>query len=133
MDPPILFATGDPVANSAASSGEAFRTPLGTWDAVMLRFEGRPVRAFMEHLLGTHIVSQHWRIAASRSADERSRLRFTPEDRGLTSLLGPTQTALSPERAGDRLQHALALLASCGGIKADVPLRVAGSNPLFSV
>lgn len=128
-----LAFRSDPVANSAASSGEAFRTPLGTWDVVMLRFEGRPVRAFMEHLLGTHIVSQHWKIAASRSADERSRLRFTPEDRGLTSLLGPTQTALSPERAGDRLQHALALLASCGGIKADAPLRVVGSNPLFSV
>lgn len=128
-----LAFRSDPVANAAASRGEAFRTPLGTWDAVILQFEGRPVRAFMEHLLGTHIVSQHWKIAASRSADERSRLRFAPEDRGLTSLLGPNQTALSPERARDRLQNVLALLASCGGIKADVPLRVDGANPLFSM
>ena len=123
----------DSIAKSAASSGEPFRMPLGNWDALMLRFADRPVSAFIEHLLGTHIVSQHWKIAASRSTDERSRLRFTPEDRGLTSLLGATQTALSPERTGDRLQHVMALMASSGGVQADAPLRKAGSNPLFSV
>jgi hypothetical protein len=121
----------DAVLSTEVSAGLPHRLPLGLWATLVERYATLSLNDFLRKLFGTHIISQHFSIAASRSSDERSRLRIGNEDRGLTSLLTATTSALSPNRTEDRLESALALMSSCGLIAADAPTRTGGPKTLY--
>lgn len=123
----------DPISSAEVSAGLPHRLPLGLWATLVERYAEQSLDDFLRKLFGTHILSQHFSIAASRSSDERSRLRIGNEDRGLTSLLLNTSSVLAPKRAKDRLESALALMASCGIIDADRPPRMGGAEARYLV
>jgi hypothetical protein len=79
-----------------SSQGAAFRIPLLTWARFAQSNRSAPLARFLTRVLETFVVSQHFAIAAARFADEKSRLRFTIDDAGLTSLLSnATESALN--------------------------------------
>jgi hypothetical protein len=104
----------DPVTSQEVSSGARFRLPLGMWADFVMSHESHPVSAVMHKVLGSFVVSQHLGVAAARSGDERSRMRLSIEDRGLTSVLSNANRVLVPRRTADRLGSALALMSACG-------------------
>lgn len=115
------------------NSGQLFRLPLGYWSDVVHQYAQVSLRSFLTKVYETFIISQHLGIAASRSADQRSRMRISIEDRGLTSLLGSADKVLVPARTADRLGTALALMADCGIINADLQLRNGGESVKYWV
>jgi hypothetical protein len=123
----------DDFAAGAANEGPRFRVPLGYWGEMVRSHQALPLRDFLRKVFETFLISQHLGIAASRAGDERSRMRISIEDRGLTSLLPSAAKVFKPVRTADRLASAMALMHSCGLIEADVPARVAsGAGPRFS-
>lgn len=112
--------------------GPKFRIPLGYWAEMVKEHLDLPLEDFLRKIFETFLISQHLGIAAARSSDEKSRMRLSIEDRGLTSLLVSAKKVLSPVRTQDRLGASLALLGSCGLIEADQPLRFGGLDVRYS-
>lgn len=123
----------EPFTAARLDHGPAFRVPLGQWGTVVKNHLELPLRDFLRKIIETFLVSQHLGIAASRSTDERSRMRLSIEDRGLTSLLPHADKVLVPARTPDRLATAMALMAGCGLIEADAQLRHGGAAVRYSV
>jgi hypothetical protein len=123
----------EPYTASRLEQGPAFRIPLGLWGTVVKNHLELPLRDFLRKVIETFVVSQHLGVAASRSSDERSRMRLSIEDRGLTSLLPHAEKVLVPARTPDRLATAMALMAGCGLISADASLRHGGSSVKYFV
>lgn len=99
-------------------AGPKFRLPLGGWCAFVQKHESQPLSHVLQKVLGSFVVSQHLGVAAARSSDEKSRMRLSIEDRGLTSVLSGPAKALKPRRTADRLPSAMALMAQCGLLRA---------------
>lgn len=124
----------DEFAKARLKEGPGFRLPLGPWAATIVRLQDLPLRDFLRKLIETFVLSQHLGIAAARSRDERSRLRISVEDKGLTSLLMDPSKVLVPVRSQDRLASAMALMQSCGLIVADQhPRQARGDGPYYSI
>ena len=104
----------DQTTRFEVDAGPKFRLPLGGWAEFVRNHELQPLSQVLHKLLGSFIISQHLGIAAARSSDEKSRMRLSIEDRGLTSLLPGPLKALSPRRTPDRLASGMALMAECG-------------------
>ena len=121
----------EPFTKTRVDDGPAFRIPLGHWGRVVEQHLDLPLRDFLRKMMETFLVSQHLGVAASRSSDERSRMRLSVEDRGLTSLLGSFRDVLQPVRSQDRLGTAMALMADCGLIQADFQLRYGRADVLY--
>jgi hypothetical protein len=113
--------------------GPLFRIPLGHWGAMVRNHLKLPLRDFLRKVFETFLISQHLGVAASRSRDERSRMRISIEDRGLTSLLSSANKVLVPSRTPDRLATAMALMANSGLLKADATLRRGGALVTYSI
>lgn len=107
----------DPITKDVVGAGARFRLPLGMWADFINAHEQQPLSFVMHKIFASFIISQHLGVAASRSRDEKSRMRMSIEDRGLTSLLPNANKALRPKRTQDRLPSALALMAQCGLLK----------------
>lgn len=123
----------EPFTAARIDDGPVFRIPLGQWSTVVKNHLELPLPEFLRKVIETFLVSQHLGIAASRSTDERSRMRISIEDRGLTSLLPHADKVLAPACTADRLATAMALMASCGLISADAPLRQRGAEVTYFV
>lgn len=104
----------DEITTQEVSAGARFRLPLGVWAEFLGSHESHPFSALLHKVLGSFIVSQHLGVAAARSGDEKSRMRLSIEDRGLTSVLSNSKRVLVPRRTADRLGSALALMSACG-------------------
>lgn len=122
----------DPVTKEEVGAGAAFRLPLGRWAEFVKGHEEQPLSAVLHKVFSRFIISQHLGVAASRSSDEKSRMRMSIEDRGLTSLLPHAKKALQPRRTPDRLPSALALMAECGLLQETKP-KAKGQEPTYSV
>lgn len=122
----------DEVTKAEVSAGAAFRLPLGAWADFIVSHEGQPVSAVLYKVFARFIISQHLGVAASRSSDEKSRMRMSIEDRGLTSLLPNAKKALKPGRTPDRLPSALALMAECGLVTQASP-KTKKQEPTYAV
>lgn len=109
------------------------RIPLGHWGAVVRNHLNLPLRDFLRKVFETFVISQHLGVAASRSRDERSRMRLSIEDRGLTSLLPNASKVLAPTRTADRLATAMALMANSGLLQTDATLRRRGVSAIYSI
>lgn len=118
----------DPVTKEEVGAGAPFRLPLGAWHDFVKNHEQQPISGVLHKVFGSYIVSQHLGVAAARSGDEKSRMRLSIEDTGLTSLLPSAAKALSPKRTPDRLGSALALMADCGLVQ-EAP-RTSAADPL---
>ena len=122
----------DPFAAQHINDGPKFRVPLGYWAEAVRHHQSLPLRTFLRKVIETFLISQHLGIAASRAGDERSRMRISIEDRGLTSLLPGQAKVFKPGRTPDRLGAAMALMHSCGLIQANTPARhSATGGPLY--
>jgi len=121
----------DDVTKAEVGAGAAFRLPLGAWADFIKSHERQPMSAVLNKVFARFIISQHLGVAASRSSDEKSRMRMSIEDRGLTSLLPNAKKALKPRRTPDRLPSALALLAECGMLKKAAP-KARNQEPSYS-
>lgn len=104
----------DPITKEVVGAGARFRLPLGMWADFIKAHEQQSLSFVLHKVLASFIISQHLGVAAARSRDEKSRMRMSIEDRGLTSLLPNAGKALRPRRTLDRLPSALALMAQCG-------------------
>jgi hypothetical protein len=122
----------EPFSAARVDDGPLFRIPLGHWGAMVRNHLGLPLRDFLRKVFETFLISQHLGIAASRSRDERSRMRISIEDRGLTSLLSSADKVLVPSRTPDRLATAMALMANSGLLQADATLRHGGAMVTYT-
>lgn len=111
----------DPITKDEVGAGARFRLPLGMWADFITNHEQQPLSFVLHKVFSSFIISQHLGVAASRSRDEKSRMRMSIEDRGLTSLLPNAGKALRPKRTQDRLPSALALMAECGLLQKAAP------------
>lgn len=107
----------DPITQKEVGAGARFRLPLGMWADFIKSHEQQPLSFVLHKVFASFIISQHLGVAAARSGDEKSRMRMSIEDRGLTSLLPNAGKVLRPKRTPDRLPSALALMAECGLLK----------------
>lgn len=123
----------EPFAAARIDAGPPFRIPLGHWGKVVRNHMDMKLRDFLRKVIETFLISQHLGIAASRTRDERSRMRISIEDRGLTSLLQSGDKVLTTSRTPDRLGTAMALMANCGLISADSTLRHGGANVTYCI
>jgi hypothetical protein len=121
----------DPLMTKRVSEGAPFRMPLGMLANFVHAQQERPVSEVLHKLIGSFVISQHLGVAAARSGDEKSRMRLSIEDRGLTSLLANGAKVLSPRRTPDRLGSALALMADCGMVRGHPP-GAGSTEPLYS-
>lgn len=124
----------DEFALQHINDGPKFRVPLGYWADAVRHHQSLPLRTFLRKVIETFLISQHLGIAASRAGDDRSRMRISIEDRGLTSLLPGPAKVFKPGRTPDRLGAAMALMHSCGLVHGDTAARhsVAG-GPRYSL
>lgn len=137
----LLFTTrfaellaAEPETRKEVSSGLASRLPLGRWADIIHGIETQPLSNVLGRVLGSYVISQHLGVAASRSGDERSRMRITIEDRGLVSVHGSREKCLSPIRTADRLRSALSLMAECELItRTPVPASMPLYGPINAV
>jgi hypothetical protein len=117
----------DAVTKNEVGAGARFRLPLGVWADFVKAHEQQSLTDFLHKVLARFIISQHLGVAASRSSDEKSRMRMSIEDGGLTSLLPNARKVLQPRRTADRLASALALMADCGLVREIAPTVKSGS------
>lgn len=121
----------DAVTKDEVSGGPPFRLPLGKWAEFIKGHQEQPMSSVLHKVFSRFIISQHLGVAASRSSDEKSRMRMSIEDRGLTSLLPNAKKALQPRRTPDRLPSALALMAECGMLREMAP-KAKNQEPTYS-
>lgn len=115
-----------------ADAGGSARVSLARWAFAVSKLEQRETAQFLRKVIETYILSQHLGVAALRSGQDASRMRFSIEDRGLTPLVPSAHAVLIPTRTADRLPTALALMAGCGLIQANASPRLVGKDTVYS-
>jgi hypothetical protein len=90
------------------------KLPLAAMPHLIDRYQARPVREFVAHIVRNDVIDRHYQVVAmrSRSADEKNRFRFVETEGGLRRF-DESRNLPGLAEAQDRLARALDLLEQC--------------------
>jgi hypothetical protein len=96
------------------------KLPLAAMPPLIDRYQARPVRELVAHLVRNNVIDRHYQVVAmrSRSADEKNRFRFVEMEDGLRRF-DESRNLPGLTEAEDRLARALDLLEQCDVLEQD--------------
>jgi len=93
--------------------GRGDRLSVQTLIDLFESYQGRSIADFVEMLIESCTVGQHFATAASRLEPGKNKYRFVPSEHGLEPLFDPDKV-LRVDVTPDRLGTAMSLMRDCG-------------------
>jgi len=103
----------DPEFTTLFALGHSDRLSIQTLVDLLQSYQSKPISSFVEMLIESRTIGQHFRTAASRLEAGKNKYRFVSSDQGLQLLSDPRRllpVGLTP----DRLETAMSLMRDCG-------------------